>query len=66
MNLSGVNNLEEGLFLQLSAVALGVATAPGGSLAGIPVGEQYHQLLQVASGADADCKSTLRSKKSIS
>nr|QAT98503.1 nucleoprotein [Bombali ebolavirus]QOU08477.1 nucleoprotein [Bombali ebolavirus] len=52
LNLSGVNNLEHGLYPQLSAIALGVATAHGSTLAGVNVGEQYQQLREAATEAE--------------
>nr|AFV31137.1 nucleoprotein [Orthomarburgvirus marburgense]AFV31150.1 nucleoprotein [Orthomarburgvirus marburgense]AFV31157.1 nucleoprotein [Orthomarburgvirus marburgense]AFV31171.1 nucleoprotein [Orthomarburgvirus marburgense] len=52
LNLSGINNLEHGLYPQLSAIALGVATAHGSTLAGVNVGEQYQQLREAAHDAE--------------
>ncbi|UKR35326.1 nucleoprotein [Cuevavirus lloviuense] len=52
LNLSGVNNLEHGLYPQLSAIALGVATAHGSTLAGVNVSEQYQQLREAATEAE--------------
>nr|4ZTA_A Chain A, Polymerase cofactor VP35,Nucleoprotein [Ebola virus - Mayinga, Zaire, 1976]4ZTG_A Chain A, Polymerase cofactor VP35,Nucleoprotein fusion protein [Ebola virus - Mayinga, Zaire, 1976]4ZTI_A Chain A, Polymerase cofactor VP35,Nucleoprotein [Ebola virus - Mayinga, Zaire, 1976]4ZTI_B Chain B, Polymerase cofactor VP35,Nucleoprotein [Ebola virus - Mayinga, Zaire, 1976] len=63
LNLSGVNNLEHGLFPQLSAIALGVATAHGSTLAGVNVGEQYQQLREAATEAEKQLQQYAESRE---
>ncbi|ACI28620.1 nucleoprotein [Bundibugyo virus] len=63
LNLSGVNNLEHGLFPQLSAIALGVATAHGSTLAGVNVGEQYQQLREAATEAEKQLQKYAESRE---
>lgn len=65
-NLSGVNNLEHGLFPHLSAVALGVTTAHDGILAGVTVREQYQQLREAVGEVERRLQEQLRSKRFIS
>nr|ARU80328.1 NP [Reston ebolavirus] len=63
LNLSGVNNLEHGLYPQLSAIALGVATAHGSTLAGVNVGEQYQQLREAATEAEKQLQQYAESRE---